>query len=144
MENITRLFQASNRPTLFPDRKSLPSFPFLASVPIGPAVPFATGRQKDQTGPYIPYSRQSHGCIFTIPISRNLFHQFQAASSRPQSNTSHFQRNGAMRQHKSGTWWLVGIGAILLLLGVWLLNMKHHQRTRNGHSGPWSVVKRAK
>jgi hypothetical protein len=52
-----------------------------------------------------------------------------------------------MRQHQSGTWWVVGVGAFLLLLGVWLatMTMKRHERLRTGHANPWTgLVKHAK
>jgi len=52
-----------------------------------------------------------------------------------------------MRQHQSKTWWVVGVGAFLLLLGVWLatMTMKRHERLRTGHASPWTgLVKHAK
>ena len=52
-----------------------------------------------------------------------------------------------MQKHKSRAWWLIGLGAFLLLLGVWLTTMtvKRHQRQRAGHSGSWfGLVKHVK
>ncbi len=52
-----------------------------------------------------------------------------------------------MRQHKSATWWLVGVGALLLLVGAWLatLTMKRHERMRSVHAGPWTgLIRQAK
>jgi hypothetical protein len=52
-----------------------------------------------------------------------------------------------MRQHQARTWWVVAIGAVLLLLGVWLatMTMKRHERLRTCHAGSWTgLVKHAK